>query len=256
MRSRETQPPARALERGSILFLYRPKSGVAHAQSADDLERIYLMLIPDGRERHKARIFSLSGRGLPTLERGEGASALAEEVDPDPRVALDDLQDDATASAPPGRGPRPWVRAAGEGRYVIALRGADTHLAYALARPEPPGEVQQALQIGARGDLLISVQAPAAQPGRRPLYPSRLASRLDGYDQVPAEPSDFLDYQYARAILLAVDSRPEQELGLRLEPGAQNQGQRQAHQMLRKQERRASQEGVALLEPMQEGHWA
>jgi hypothetical protein len=252
------------LERGSILFLYRPHRDVTHVQGADDLERLYLMLIPDDREEHKSRIYSLSSRALPVLIPGRAApeertSALAEEVDPDPRVALDRLQEEAATRAP-GRHPRPWVRAAGEGRYAVFRHGADTHLAYVLDRPRQPGEVQKALRIGPQGQYLISVKALAAPsevaPGKRPSYPPRLESRFRGYERIPVDPSDYLDYPNTLIFLLAADADARQELGLGLEPGAQNQGQRQALQVLHKEERRAAQEGVALLEPLQEGHWA
>ena len=264
MQATGARPQAQVLERGSILFLYRPKSGVDRVQGAPDLERVYFALLPDDQEEHKSRIYNLPRRSFPVLVPGraaplERAWAVAQEVEADPRVAVDNLQEEATAARAPGQRTRPWVRVAGEGRYVIARHGADTHLAYALDRPERPGEVQEALHLAPRGNFLVWVQAPTA-PSEvrfhgRPHYPPRLESRLIE-EQVPVDPSDFLDYRHTQVLLLAADSDVEQELGLRLRPGVQNRAQRQALQILHKEERRAAQEGVAMLEPLKEGAWA
>jgi len=259
MQTAEVRPQVQVLERGSILFLYRPRADVTAVRGPEDVEQLYFMLIPDDREEHKSRVFRLVGRTMPVLVPGkaapeERASAVVEETDPDPRVAIDRLQEEALARAPT-RHPRPWVRAAGEGRYVLLWHGADTHLAYALDRPEQPGEVQETLRIGRRGNWLISVKAPEAPP-ERPLYPGRLKARFAGQDQVPLETTDYLDYRHTQVLLLTVDSDAVRELGVRLESDAQNQGERQALQLLRKEERQAAGEGVALLEPLREGHWA
>ena len=262
MQGAEVRPQmqVQVLERGSILFLYRPRAGVTAVRGPEDVEQLYLMLIPDDREEHKSRVFRLVGRMMPVVVPGkavpeERATAVVEEADPDPRVAIDRLQERTLARAP-ARHPRPWVRAAGEGRYVLLWHGADTHLAYALDRPEQPGEVQEALRIGRRGNWLISVRAAEAPPLEQPLYPGRLKARFAGQDQVPVEPTDYLDYRHTQVLLLAVDSDAAQELGVRLESDAQSQGERQALQLLRKEERQAAGEGVALLEPLNEGHWA
>jgi hypothetical protein len=260
MQAAEVRPQVQVLERGSILFLYRPRAGVTAVRGPEDVDQLYFMLIPDDREEHKSRVFRLVGRAMPVLVPGraapeERATAVVEEADPDPRVAIDRLQEEALAAAPV-RYPRPWVRAAGEGRYALLWHGADTHLTYALDRPEQPGEVQEALRIGQRGNWLISVRAPEAPPPEQPLYPGRLKARLVGQAQVPLETTDYIDYRHTQVLLLTADSDAAQELGVRLESDAQNQGERQALQVLRKEERQAAREGVALLEPLREGHWA
>ncbi len=264
MATGQPYPQIQVLERGNILFLYQPKSTVAHAQGADDLQAIYFMLLPDEREQHKSRIFAVPRGLFPVLVPGsaapeERAWAFAQEVHPDPRVALDSLQEEAMAALAPGQRARPWVRAAGEGRYTIVKHGADTHLAYVLDKPEQPGEVQQALKIAPRGNYLISVLAPAApaeiKVDRRPTYPPRLQSRFRD-DRAPVEPSDFLDYPYTRVFLLAAGLDAEQELGVKLEPNIQNWAQRKALQMLHKEETKAASEGISLLEPLMEGRWA
>ncbi|MCL6431004.1 MAG: hypothetical protein K6V36_09100 [Anaerolineae bacterium] len=260
MRVGEVRPQVQVLERGSILFLYQPKPGTATVGGPDDLAQLYFMLIPDDREEHKSRVFGLRSAAMPVIVAGSAAPeervlAVAEETAPDPRVAIDRLQEEALERAPGAR-PRPWVRVAGEGRYVLLRHGADTHLAYILDRPEQPGEVQEALRIGRRGNYLISVMPPAAQPDRQPLYPGRLKARLAGQESVPVEPTDYLDYRHTQVLLLAADSDVSDELGVRLEADAQNQGERQALQVLHKEERLAAGEGVALLDPTREGHWA
>ena len=258
----EVRPQVQVLERGSILFLYqrRPGTGTVTVEGPDDLEQLYFTLIPDDREEHKSRVFGLRSAAMPEFVAGSAAAgervlAVAEETSPDPRVAIDRLQEEALERAPGAR-PRPWVRVAGEGRYVLLRHGADTHLAYTLDRPEQPGEVQEALRIGRRGNYLISVMPPAAQPDRQPLYSGRLKARLAGQESVPVEPTDYLDYRHTQVLLLAADSDAADELGVRLESDAQNQGERQALQLLHKEERQGAGEGVALLEPLKEGHWA
>jgi len=257
MQAVEPVPQVQVLERGSLLFLYRPKASVAHAHGAADIEQLYFMLMPDDREDHKSRVYLLSQTSLPASSEDGPILATAVEVDSDPRVALDNLEEE-TAKAP-GRAARPWAPIAGEGRYAIFKHVSSTYLAYGLDRPEQPGEVQQALHLAKQGNLLISVKPPAApsQPGQatQPLYPSRLKSLLQAYGEVPVEPSDFMDYQGTQVVLKAANSAVKHQWGLRLEQDGQNQRERQAFQLLHKEERRAAREGIALLEPMEEGLW-
>jgi len=53
----------RVRERGNIYFAYRPKIDEQVAQSLDDVERLYMILSPRGRDSY--RLLVIGGKRLP-----------------------------------------------------------------------------------------------------------------------------------------------------------------------------------------------
>ena len=51
MADAEPPPPARFLESGRLLFLFRPRVGVERVQRLEDVQRLHLLLVPAGRRR-------------------------------------------------------------------------------------------------------------------------------------------------------------------------------------------------------------
>jgi len=254
------------LEKGNIIFFYRPKKGIAHPQSPDDLERVYFMLLPDDQAAHKNRLFNVAHGVFPAIVPGKALPeerdwAFVQEVSADPRQVLDALEKERPAPPPaPGERVRPWARAAGEGRYALTKHQDHTHLAYWLHRPARAGEVQEELQIKPQASYIVSVKEPYAPSeirlDRRPDYPQHLRARFDGYGWIPIEPTDYLDYAYTQILLVGAETDVRKELGLTLDAAEENRADRAVLEMLQKEEQEAERQGVSILEPLAQGRWA
>jgi hypothetical protein len=259
------RPGVHILERGNILFFYRPRQGVLHPKSPDDLERVYFLLLPDDQQSHKNRVFNVAHGVFPTIVPGKALPeerdwAFEQEVSHDPREALASLEKDIPAPPEPsGQRARPWAPPAGQGRYAIVRHDDHTHLAYRLSKPEKPGEVQKELQIKPEASYVLSVKEPYApseiELEEKPDYPSSLRSRFDGHGWIPVEPTDFLDYQYTQVLLIGARADAQKELGITLDPGRENEAEKQVLRMLREEEKEAARQGISLLEPLTKGEW-
>ena len=263
---RGPQANVQLLEKGNILFFYRPKKGVLHPRNPDDLERVYFMLLPDDQHNHRNRLFNVAHGVFPAIEPGislpeERTWAFVQDVAKDPTDVLYALEKEIPAPPPaPGQRVRPWARAAGEGRYAIARHDNHTHLAYVLREPEKPGEVQQELQLKPEASYVISVKEPFApseiELDKKPTYPDELRRRFDGHGWIPVEPTDYLDYEYTQVLLVGARTDVERELpGIQFDHEAENRAERQVLQVLRQEEEEARRQGVSLLEPLEKGRW-
>ncbi len=265
MAKNEPQAGVQALEEGNIVFFYRPKQGVLHPKSPDDLERVYFMLLPDDQRSHKNRLFNVAHGAFPAIVPGKALPeerdwAFVQDVSQEPKDVLEALERNIPAPPEPsGQRARPWAPAAGEGRYAIVRHEDHTHLAYALKEPEKPGEVQKQLQIMPEASYILSVKEPFAPSEivleQKPDYPASLRNKFDGHGWIDVEPTDFLDYQYTQVLLIGARTDVERELGIHLEAEAENKAEKQVLQELRKQEKEAAQQGISLLEPMVQGRW-
>ncbi|HOG45969.1 MAG TPA: hypothetical protein PLJ35_20245 [Anaerolineae bacterium] len=259
------QQSVRILEKGNIVFFYRPKKGVTHPQSPDDLERAFFALLPDDQEQHKNRLFNVAHGVLPAIVPGKALPeerdwAFVQDVSSNPRQVIDALEKERQAPPPaPGERVRPWARAAGEGRYALTKHQDHTHLAYWLHRPECPGEVQQEMQIRPEASYIISVKEPYAPSeirlDKRPDYPESLRRKFDGHGWVAAEPTEFLDYPYAQVLLVGAETNVQRELGIALDPREENKASQIVLHMLEQEEKEASRQGVSVLEPLAQGRW-
>jgi hypothetical protein len=263
--AQESVPGTQILEQGNIVFFYRPKKGVAHPQSPDDLERVYFVLLPDDQATHKNRLFNVAHGVLPAIVPGKALPeerdwAFVQEASGDPREVLEELEKERPAPPPvPGERVRPWARAAGEGRYVISKHQDHTHLAYRLQSPERPGEVQEELQIKPEASYIISIKEPYAPSEialeRKPDYPPALRAKFDGLGWVAADPTDFLDYPYTQVLLVGAGTNVQQELGIHIDASEENRGERALLQHLQQEEKEAARQGVSILEPLRAGRW-
>lgn len=265
MARQESPVGDRVLEKGNILFFYRPRQGILHPQSPDDLERVYFMLLPDDQEQHRNRLFNVAHGAFPTVVPGKALPeerdwAFAQDVSEQPQEVLEALEKNIPAPPEPsGQRARPWAPIAGQGRYAVVRHQDHTHLAYRLSKPEEPGEVQKALQIRPEASYVLSVKEPFApseiELENKPAYPADLRSKFAGHGWIAAQPTDLLDYQWAQILLIGAQTNIERELGITLDAGRENQAEKQVLHMLREDEKQAAQEGVKLLEPLQEGRW-
>lgn len=265
MANEQAQPGVELLEKGNIVFFYRPKRHIKHPKSPDDLQRAYFMLLPDDQVGHKNRLFNIAHGVFPMIVPGKALPeerdwAFVEDVSQDPKAVLDALEKEVPApQVPPGERVRPWARAAGQGRYVIVRHEGHTHLAYWLGEPRKVGEVQKELQIEPEASYVVSVKEPYApseiELEQKPDYPESLRRKFDGLGWVPIDPTSFLDYQYTQILLVGARRDVEKELGIRVDPRVENRAEREVLRMLHEEEKEAVREGVALLEPLTKGMW-
>lgn len=193
------------LERGDIRFFYRPRVGAGDVRTLDDVQRFYVVLRPDGSNRH--RVLIVGRKRLPEPDTHEREWAFVTEV-------TDRFETDA--------------RPAGAGRYALVDHGGHTHLAYVLAEPSDRSELERALKIEPEASFVIAVRNPeaSAPPGaglpehRRAQYPPELQERFGGRRFVPVNPPDFLDHAGAELVMIGAAADAERELGIDLDAAA------------------------------------
>lgn len=265
MSSGQPLPSVQVLEAGNIAFLYRPKQGVLHPKSVDDLERSYFTLLPDDQKSHKNRVFNLAHGTFPMIVPGRALPeerdwAFVQAVGSDPKQVLQDLQRNIPAPPEPsGHRARPWARLAGEGRYVIARHEDHTHLAYRLRQPSKAGAVQRELEIKPEASYVIAVKEPYAPSeiklANTPSYPPELRRKFDGLSFIPADPTSLLDYLWAQVLLVGARTDVEKELGIKLKLDLENRAEKDVFDLLRSQEKQAGKGGISIMEPMEKGLW-
>ncbi len=260
------QSRGQVLETGNIAFFYRPRKGVLHPKSLDDLERSFFMLFPDDQKHHQNRLFLVAHGAFPAIVPGKALPeerdwAFVADVSRDPRELVDALEKNVPGpSGPGGQRARPWARIAGDGRYAIARHGDHTHLAYVLHEPRQPGAVQQELAIKPEASYVISVKQPYAPSEisleNKPSYPDDLRQKFDGHGFIPVEPTDYLDYRWTQVLLIGAHPDVEKELGIRLDPNAENWAEKEALQQLQQEAQEAHQRWhVEIFEPLRQGRW-
>jgi len=150
------------LEKGRIFFFYRPRVDHDEVHSQKDVQRLYLELCPDNKEKHKVRLLVLGRKKLPnpTSHRKEVFWAFVDHVA--------DRQDEITAvlesitydTKTLGERTIPASRCIGEGVYEIVMHHDRAHLAYVLTVPSVVGEVQEEFNIMKEASFILQVKNP------------------------------------------------------------------------------------------------
>ena len=63
---------ARVIEKGDVYWFYRNKTSVHVAQGLDDVQRMYLLLLPD--DRPNGRMFIVGKKRMPQIVHGRSRS--------------------------------------------------------------------------------------------------------------------------------------------------------------------------------------
>jgi hypothetical protein len=259
-------PSVQILELGNIAFFYRPKKGILHPKSPDDLERAYFLLFPDDQQHHQNRRFNVAHGVFPTIVPGRALPeerdwAFAEDVSHDPRAIIVDLEQDINAaSTSEGTRPRPWARIAGDGRYAVVRHENHTHLVYVLHQPTHLGPVQNQLEIMPEASYVLAIKRPDAPSEitleKKPDYPPELKNKFDGHGWIPAEPTSYLDYQWTQILLIGARRNLQQELGIHLDPNTENRAEKEALQQLHQEAKEAhTRWHVDIFAPMCQETW-
>jgi hypothetical protein len=200
------------IERGGIDILYRPRVEREEVDSLHDVQRLLLLLCPDGR--HETRVIAIGRKELSARFWG-----FVDIVD-DPQYV--DATLDSYTYLTKTRGARhlPAARVAASGEYVISRHGSHTHLAFTTT-PRPDREID----VASEGNFIVSVANPDPAvwglPELPPLqdelfpeyevhvtiptpFPAAIQERFRGRRYIDLEP-ELLDYPGAE--LIFVDTR-------------------------------------------------
>jgi hypothetical protein len=249
---------ARVQEHGNIYFAYRPKIDKQVATGLDDVQRLYVILSPRGRDRY--RLIVIGEKRLPAVGGGGDRKTwgFVEKVSSQPTDVEDELDPKTRLTKTRGERHIPAARPVGEGVYSIVQHRGHTHLAYALELPREPGEVQRALNIVEEGNYTVAVKNPTVRqvPGmgvdeaHRARFPKTLQGRFRGRRFIPLDPPDFLDYEGAEILLVGAKQNARAELGIQLDPEQETEATAEIFSDLRLEKAQHP------LVPLLEGKWA
>lgn len=203
------------IERGEIHFFYRAKIDTEDPSDTDDLQRLYLSLVPDGRKR--ARLFVVGRKQMPEIHPGESSSTernwllLTEVGSPaDLGKALRPVRYETKTR---GERQTPQAIPVGSGRYVIAPRDDSTQIAYRLDAPKSLGAAQKALNIQAEARYVIAVRNPSVKvqgfPDAEPDYPKTLSETFADERWIDVSDSRLLDHQNAQLVLIGAETEAD-----------------------------------------------
>jgi hypothetical protein len=245
------------LERGDIYFLYRPRVEEKSPEGLEDVQRSYIVLKPDERDRY--RLIILGRKRLPQIEEGgEKNWAYVAMVRKDPKSVEKELREETYQTKTRGERHLPAARPAGEGRYAVARHGDHTHLVYALELPEKPGEVQRELDIEESGSYIISIKNPekpsppsAGLPrNAKAELPPYLIERFRDRRFAECDPPEFLDHEQVELMIIGAKEDPVKELGIELRTEKETERTAEIINDLKISKREHP------LEPLFKGEWA
>jgi len=236
-RRRQQQAAATVLERGTILFLFRPRVQEREQEqdprTVDDVQRILTVL---GPAQGPWRIVAIGRTRLPDTGSHERFWGFVDFTRDDPREVVAELGPRRYGTKTRGVRHLPKARIVGEGAYVLALHDGHSHLLYELG--EPADEMRRELNIARRGNYLVSVanpdpavwdlpELPALQlelfedgevhTDELPLFPPHLQKRFGNNRYTPLDTVELLDHPGAELLFIAAAEQLE-ELGIALDP--------------------------------------
>lgn len=218
----------RAIERGEIVFFHRPRVGVEHVRSIDDVARFTFVLAPADRELE--RLLIVGRKRLPDPARHERAWALVAGVTTDPKGLGEELAPRVYETRTRGLRMQREARPAGEGRYVIADHDGHSHLAYVLELPHEPGDAQRMFNIQREAGFIVAVRNPEAPAppgagllrGRRAQLPPQVMARFRGRRWLAVDDPAILDHPGVELVLIGARADVEGELGISLEDAGES----------------------------------
>ncbi|KAF9998093.1 hypothetical protein BGZ80_001141 [Entomortierella chlamydospora] len=186
--SNEAEIKQRVIEKGNAFFFYRPKLGVDKPSSAQDVQRLFMLLTPDDATGHSAannkdkhrssrsksdhpgqplcRLLIIPQKTLPSPGKGPRSRvwAFVGEVSSDLKEVEGKLEQYTYSTKTRGKREQKSARLVAEARYNILLDERNhSRFVYNLEVPEQPGDVQQEFNISKEGQFVIQVKNPEIQ---------------------------------------------------------------------------------------------
>jgi hypothetical protein len=242
------------LERGNIYFLYRPRVQREDVRDFRDVQRLYMVLSPQDKQRFRTIV--MPKKQLPEVgDEGQRFWGFIEKVARDPKEIVEqELGREQYGAARFQAAARP----AGEGVYAIVWHRDHTHLTYMLELPAQPGDVQQQLNIQQEGSYFLSVKNPdqPSPPGigldeeQKAKFPKELQDKFGGRRFIDLDPPDFLDYEGAEILLIGAEEELSDELGIELHPEDESEASAEIFNELR------ITKSEQTIKPLFKGQWA
>jgi hypothetical protein len=224
------------IEHGDIFFFYRPKVGTEEVKDVEDVQRFYMITVPEGGERKSHsnknkdiyRLFLVGQKRLPEIAEGKSTS---KERNWALNVLTTSNAEDIHKELLPAeyttetRGKRRLAAAApaGEGKYSIVKHDGHTELAYLLELPEVPGPAQREFEVKKEASYIISVKNPEIKvPGfaafsenKIPEYPRHVIEKFGDRRWINVEDPELLNYENTQILLIGARKKDvEEELGI------------------------------------------
>ncbi|MFO8044564.1 MAG: DUF2795 domain-containing protein [Halomonas sp.] len=196
------------VEKGDIFFFYRPKVDAKKVKNLDDVQRLYMILVPDDADM--ARMFLVGKKRMPAIVEGEQTSTAREWMINDltgkPKTVGEALVPLEYETKTRGEREQGEAIPVAEGRYAIFERDYSSRLAYRLTSPEKPHRAQSELGIMAEASYVISVRNPAIDvpgfPDAKPDYPQYLQEKFTEKRWIDIDDSRLLDHENAQLLLI------------------------------------------------------
>ncbi|MDX1541531.1 MAG: hypothetical protein R3349_09025 [Geminicoccaceae bacterium] len=241
------------LEQGHLYFVWRPKIDADEPSSVGDVERFYVVMRPDGGRLY--RLMVIGNQHLPEIARHERCWGFIETITKSGKELEEGLRELTYPTKTRGERTLQAARPAGEAVYALIREGSSTFLAYALTRPDKPGQVQKAFNILSEASFALSVKNPdkGSPPGtgldesQQADYPKSLQKVFRDRRFADEDPR-LLDYEGAEVILVGAERRPQKSHGLDLEEEVRGQPDIFRHLRFAKSRHPA--------EPLLEGKWS
>jgi len=214
----DTKKHTKLLEHGHIFFFYRPKVGVESASGIEDVQRLYIVLSPEGSP--KKRVLVLPKKMLPDIKGHDRYFAFVDMVTEkweeslEPELGSADYKT-KTRGARHLEGARPC----GAGAYgLVKHEAGHTHLAFVLELPTDMGEVQEAFDIPKEGSYVITIKNPQKEgaikmSGKHVELPSELQAKFEDKKFIGVDPPQLLDHEGMELILIGAKEDIVAELG-------------------------------------------
>lgn len=151
-------PAVNVLEQGRIAFLYRPRVEEHDPDELADVQRLLVVLEPEGSERY--RLIGMGRKRMPTSGRHERFWGFIDAVLDHPQDMEAMLAAQTYGTKTRGVRHLPAARLAGDGTYALESHGDHTHLAYELDRVVDDDPVVAELSIESAASYIVAVANP------------------------------------------------------------------------------------------------
>jgi hypothetical protein len=193
------------LQKGNVLFFYRPKVQHDPVPNLEDVQHFFMVLKPELVERF---IFVVMGRKK--LPEKQSFFGFVEKISDNLDQAISFLSEDHYTTSTSGERTMPAACCIGIGKYLLIDHGQHTDLVYELSKPHALGRVQKEFHLKKYGNYLITVKNPK-QPAPRGVglsnkqkakYPGKLQNLFQDYRFIPLNPAEFLEQEGAELLLI------------------------------------------------------
>ena len=218
------------LESGNVYFLFRPKVEEESPENLDDVQRLFVVLSPQGLQRY--RLLVIGRKQLPEPEQSgqEKNWGFVDAVSKNAETIENRLDPQRYETKTRGERHLAAVRPIGEGVYRIVRHEHHTHFAYALELPKRTGEAQAAFNIEEEASYIISIKNPekgsplgvGLSEEQEAHFPRWLQEKFRDRRFCEADPPDFLNYEGTEFVLISAADDVSEQLGIELHPEDEN----------------------------------